>query len=108
MTTPIWADAYAGRPESYGHLSDKAIADKVRMLMRDDLEHEGIVVAARDRIARLARQLRDAQDTLARIALEYPEVAGPNTCPPAPHACPKCEIYHLLNEDIKTEKASHP
>lgn len=40
----------------------------------------------------------DLLDTLERIALEYPSVAGPNDCPPAPHACPKCEIYFLLAE----------
>lgn len=39
-------------------------------------------------------------DTLERIAREYPSVAGPNDCPPAPHACPKCEIYFLLAEAL--------
>ena len=37
-------------------------------------------------------------DTVQRIAVAYPEVAGPNECSDkeAGHGCDKCEIYHLL------------
>lgn len=42
---------------------------------------------------------RDAlRDTLQRIAIAYPVVAGPNTCPPSPHGCDKCEVYFLLEQ----------
>ena len=37
-------------------------------------------------------------DTLERIALAYPVVAGPEDCLPRPHGCDKCEIYFLLRE----------
>ena len=57
----IWADRYAGKAEAYGHLSDEEIAVKIRMLFRDTIEHEAIVVGARDRIARLARRIRDLE-----------------------------------------------
>lgn len=46
------------------------------------------------------------RDTLERIAREYPHVAGPNDCPPAPHACSKCEIYHLLAEFAQSQAAA--
>lgn len=42
----------------YGHMSDEWVADRVRMLMRGDIDHEAICQAARDRIMRLVlRQL---------------------------------------------------
>lgn len=44
------------------------------------------------------------QDMLERIAIAYPQVAGPNDCPPAPHACDKCEIYYLLAESAQSRK----
>ena len=44
----------------------------------------------------------DIVDGVQRIAIEYPQVAGSNNCPasgpPQNHACPKCEIYHLLEQ----------
>lgn len=36
-----------------GHDSDIQIASRVRMLMRDELDHEAVVTAARDRICAL-------------------------------------------------------
>ena len=44
------------------------------------------------------KQLFTLCDTLDRIAKAYPSVAGPNTCPPPPHGCDKCEIYFLLEQ----------
>jgi len=44
------------REASYPWLSDVEIAGRVRMLMRDDLNHEGIVCAARDRILHLSEE----------------------------------------------------
>jgi hypothetical protein len=35
---------------------------------------------------------------LRDIARAYPGAVGPDTCPPSPHACDKCEIYFLLDE----------
>lgn len=49
----------------------------------------------------------DMQDTLERIASAYPSVAGPNNCPPSPHACDKCETYYLLAE-FATQTESEP
>lgn len=43
-------------PISYGHLPDEVMAGRVRMLMRDELMHEAIVVGARDRILCLAAE----------------------------------------------------
>lgn len=43
--------------ETYGMMSDEWVANNVRMLMRNDLDHEAIVVAARDRIMRLSLEV---------------------------------------------------
>ncbi|QXV73762.1 hypothetical protein [Rhizobium phage RHph_N46] len=43
-------------PISYAHYTDKQMANAVRMLMRHDLMHEGIVVGARDRIMCLVKE----------------------------------------------------
>lgn len=62
------AAAYTGGPKYFHHmghkreaalpwLSDVEMAGEVRMLMRDDLDHEGIVCAARDRILHLSEEL---------------------------------------------------
>lgn len=40
-------------PIGYQHLPDVQVASAVRMLMRNDLDHEGVVCAARDRICAL-------------------------------------------------------
>lgn len=51
-------------PGPFAHLSDEWVANEVRMLMRDDLYHEAICMAARDRIMRLSlrvEQLERAQ-----------------------------------------------
>lgn len=40
-----------------GHLSDLQMAGTVRMLYRDTLNHEAVVIAARDRIMYLSQQL---------------------------------------------------
>jgi len=41
------------------HLSDAQVAHSVRMLMRDDLDHEAVCVMARDRICYLSAALED-------------------------------------------------
>lgn len=43
--------------EAYADKSDEWVAGRVRMLMRNDLEFEPILVAGRDRILRLSREL---------------------------------------------------
>lgn len=51
------------------HFTDEQIADRVRMLMRTDFDHEATCTLARDRIASLARerdQLREFVEQLAR------------------------------------------
>lgn len=41
----------------FAELTDLQMANKVRMLMRDDLDHEAVCVGARDRIMYLSQQL---------------------------------------------------
>jgi hypothetical protein len=41
------------------YLSDLEMAFKVRMLMRNDLDHEAVCTAARDRIMWLSQQLEE-------------------------------------------------
>lgn len=42
---------------AFGHMSDEWIADRVRMLMRQDMWHEAICSAGRDRIMRLSLEV---------------------------------------------------
>lgn len=51
-------------PEAFGEMSDEWIADRVRMLMRDDIYHEAICTAGRDRIMRLSLQVTDLRQAL--------------------------------------------
>lgn len=51
---------------AFGHWSHKKLAGQVRMLMRSDLDHEAIVMAARDRIAWLAKRVEDLESELAK------------------------------------------
>lgn len=55
---------------SYGHLSHAEMASKVRMLMRHDLEHEGVCVGARDRIVWLAQREHDLLAEVRRLQAE--------------------------------------
>lgn len=43
--------------ESFGDMSDEWVADRVRMLSRNDLDHEAICCASRDRIMRLSLEV---------------------------------------------------
>lgn len=54
------------------------------------------VIQAADELDALRGKVARLSELVDRIATEYPAVAGPDNCPPAPHACPKCEIYYLL------------
>ena len=53
----IVEDGYQTMP--YSNLNHEQMAGKVRMLMRDTLEHEAICTGARDRIIYLANQVED-------------------------------------------------
>lgn len=74
--TPHWterfADQIANGNETGGDLSDAEVATRVRMLLRSDLDHEVVCVMARDRIARLSRQLYipEVRDFATGVALE--------------------------------------
>ncbi len=46
---------------TFAWLSDVEMAGKVRMLMRHDLEHEAVVVGARDRIMALSKALEQCE-----------------------------------------------
>lgn len=50
----------------FGHLSDLEVAGKVRMLMRNDLDHEAVCVGARDRIIYLSQEVERFKDALFR------------------------------------------
>ncbi len=52
---------------TYGHLTDHQMADKVRMLMRDTLEHEAVCCGARDRIMFLHQQQVWLMNTVASL-----------------------------------------
>ena len=45
--------------EAGAHLDDVEIASRVRMLMREDIDHEMVCVMARDRILSLSKQCAD-------------------------------------------------
>lgn len=60
-------DQIVGGPAAYADKSHIELAGMVRMLMRDDLYHEGVCTAARDRIVWLADKLGAANDELERI-----------------------------------------
>lgn len=47
--------------EAYGHMSDEWVADRVRMLTRNDIDHEAICCASRDRIMRLTLKLEKCE-----------------------------------------------
>ena len=49
-------NGHTNLPISYPDLSDFHMAGKVRMLMRSDLDHEGVVCGARDRIMCLSQE----------------------------------------------------
>lgn len=53
---------------SYPHLTDDQMAWKVRMLFRTDLDHEGVICGARDRIMALAKAFDRQQAALDRIS----------------------------------------
>jgi len=59
--------ARARNSESFGHMSDEWVADRVRMLMRNDMYHEAICTAGRDRIMRLSLQVAQLKEELKTL-----------------------------------------
>jgi hypothetical protein len=58
-------------------LSDAVVASRVRMLMRNDLDHEMVCVLARDRIRDLSRKVASLEAQLAEArALLDPTVSN--------------------------------
>ena len=55
MRTYDW-NGHTGLEMSYSHRSDKEVATRVRMLLRDDLDHEAVCTMARDRIMALVKE----------------------------------------------------
>lgn len=51
------------------HLSDSEVASNVRMLMRDEIDHEAVCITARDRIMWLSQEVERL-----RAALNTPEI----------------------------------
>lgn len=65
--------------QAFGDMSDEWVADRVRMLMRDDIWHEPICQAGRDRIMRLSLEvsrLRADLDLLHRAGCSVREHNG--------------------------------
>lgn len=56
------------REAAYPWLSDVEIAGEVRMLTRNDIAHEAIVCAARDRILHLSEEAERLRQSLQQIA----------------------------------------
>jgi len=63
-TQPLTSQLAAGKPLAdiaYGHQSHDWMASKVRMLMRNDLDHEAVCTGARDRIVWLAARVKELE-----------------------------------------------
>jgi hypothetical protein len=71
MSFKHWTDA---KPHTWDarrdgqDLTDEQVADKVRMLMRTDWDHEFVCTLARDRIATLAREHDRLRAFVERVA----------------------------------------
>ncbi len=59
---PGWT--YQGPHNAGAYISDAVVAGRVRMLMRDDFDHEAVCVLARDRIRDLSREVARQCDLL--------------------------------------------
>lgn len=57
-------------------VSDEDLAGRVRMLMRNDLDHEMIVCAARDRIMCLVKEKRELAERVKTLESELAELLG--------------------------------
>jgi hypothetical protein len=64
--------ARRGLPEAFAEMSDEWIADRVRMLLRNDIWHEAICTAGRDRIMRLSLEVERLRAALCEIASADP------------------------------------
>jgi len=53
--------------QAFGQMSDEWVADRVRMLMRQDIWHEAICGAGRDRIMRLSLKVAQLEGYLRNI-----------------------------------------
>lgn len=80
-TTPAQQTAgHTATPIAYGHMSDYWVANRVRMLMRTDLEFEPIVTAARDRILRLCEERAALQAENERLLKRIAELEPGAEC----------------------------
>lgn len=63
---------------AYAHLSDMEVASKVRMLFRDQLDHEAVCVGGRDRIMFLSQRVAALETRLQAIGdIAHARSAGP-------------------------------
>lgn len=60
-------NGHTNMPISFAHLTDMQMAGTVRMLMRNDLGHEGIVCGARDRIMCLVKEKTALEARVAEL-----------------------------------------
>jgi hypothetical protein len=99
--------AAATRPQhhAFGHMSDEWVADRVSLLSRNDLFHEMIVRAARDRIMRLSLAIAECEkviiqlgQSLGQAARAAPETIGINSTPVAQMT----ELMRLSQQPIET------
>ena len=68
-------NGHKGLPISFSHLTDEQMAGTVRMLMRHDLGHEGIVCGARDRIMCLMKEKAELEARVADLIAERDNLA---------------------------------
>lgn len=59
----------------YDYMSNEELADCVRMLTRSDLNHEAILVAARNRIKDLSNRLMEADERISELENECNQLA---------------------------------
>lgn len=68
MTARTFVGPHGDRREiSAPHLSDEEVAGRVRMLMRDQLDHEAVCTLGRDRIMCLTEELATARARISEL-----------------------------------------
>ncbi len=82
-------------------MDTKELLAEIRNIIEKSVQRGALYKSEQDAILNLTPRLCDEVDALQeimrRIEVEA-ESLGADKCPPAPHACPKCEILFLVRE----------
>ena len=89
LRTYDW-NGHTDKPIGYADKSDEQVAREVRMLMRDQLNHEGVCTMARDRIMCLTKEKATLQAEVVRLKTEHDEDISLTT-----------EIHGYETDDLK-------